>query len=254
MGATGWQERPLGLGDLRGELVRQEVTILFAFIERAQFARNAAMYAPGGVAVEGFEGSFFDYMLRETERLHALAGRYAHCEEHPFTPDLPAPLVNAERYTAIVRPSGINANDLLRAGYFEQIVPALCADTDDGDYGSSATCDIQCLQALSRRIHYGEHIAEAKFQADREGYTERIRAGDAAGIEALLVDKDVERAVLARVREKAALYGAEPGLDGQCRVSPDVAAECFERFLIPRTIAVEVDYLLARLDEPSVAR
>jgi hypothetical protein len=31
---------------------------------------------------------------------------------------------------------------------------------DDGNYGSSAVCDTECLQALSKRIHFGKFIAE----------------------------------------------------------------------------------------------
>lgn len=39
---------------------------------------------------------------------------------------------------------------------------------DDGNYGSAAVCDIAVLQALSKRIHFGKFIAEAKFQSERE--------------------------------------------------------------------------------------
>lgn len=35
---------------------------------------------------------------------------------------------------------------------------------DDGNYGSSAMYDVFCLQALSRRIHFGKFVAEAKFR------------------------------------------------------------------------------------------
>ena len=31
---------------------------------------------------------------------------------------------------------------------------------DDGNYGSSATRDVEVLQALSRRIHFGEQRAD----------------------------------------------------------------------------------------------
>jgi len=242
-----WQESPLRLEDLRGELIRQEVTILFAFIERAQFARNDAIYEAGRIPIAGYSGSFFEYMLEQTERAHALAGRYMSCDEHAFSGGLPEPLVSGERYPTPIRPNDINANAAIRSGYFERVLPELVEPGDDRNYGSSATCDILCLQVLSRRVHYGKHIAEAKFQAEREAYGVLIERGDAAGLEQQLIDKTVERGVLERVREKAAIYGSEPGLPGACRVSPEAAARLFEDFIIPRTIEVEVDYLLGRL-------
>lgn len=41
---------------------------------------------------------------------------------------------------------------------------AIAAPGDDGNYGSAATLDVLCLQALSKRIHYGKFVAEAKFR------------------------------------------------------------------------------------------
>jgi chorismate mutase len=40
--------------------------------------------------------------------------------------------------------------------YLENIVPSLCLEGDDQNYGSAATKDVECLQALSQRIHYGK--------------------------------------------------------------------------------------------------
>lgn len=46
--------------------------------------------------------------------------------------------------------------------YTESIVPTICTqadgddDNDDGQYANSAMRDIECLEALSRRIHYGK--------------------------------------------------------------------------------------------------
>jgi chorismate mutase len=43
----------LSLDNIRSSLIRQEDTIIFNFIERAQFARNEAVYHPDGVPVPG---------------------------------------------------------------------------------------------------------------------------------------------------------------------------------------------------------
>jgi chorismate mutase len=37
---------------------------------------------------------------------------------------------------------------------------------DDSNYGSSGVLDVLCLQALSKRVHYGKFVAEAKFRCN----------------------------------------------------------------------------------------
>ena len=51
------------------------------------------------------------------------------------------------------------------------------------------------MQALSKRIHYGKFVAEAKFLASREEYSSLIRAQDADGLMRLLTDEGVEAKV-----------------------------------------------------------
>ena len=85
--------KPNSLESIRSTLIRQEETIIFALIERAQFRQNKGIYqVDHATAVEG-KGedseaiSLFDYMLMETERLHAKVRRYTSPEEHPFFPN-----------------------------------------------------------------------------------------------------------------------------------------------------------------------
>ena len=47
-------------------------------------------------------------------------------------------------------------------------------------------------QALSKRIHYGKFVAEAKFQSQTARYTELIQRGDVEGIMDALTDRAVE--------------------------------------------------------------
>ena len=47
-------------------------------------------------------------------------------------------------------------------------------------------------QALSKRIHYGKFVAEAKFRRQTEKYTQLIQAQDGDGIMDLLTDRAVE--------------------------------------------------------------
>ena len=81
------------------------------------------------------------------------------------------------------------------------------------NYGSAATCDVSCLQALSRRIHYGKFVAEAKFRKETERFVEMIKRGDRRGIDEAITDAKVERKVLERLRLKAKTYGTDPDPD-----------------------------------------
>ena len=74
----------LSLDKLRNALIRQEETIIFALIERGQFATNPIIYKsnPGEefAVVDGTEpikSSFMEYFLLETEKVHARVRRYA---------------------------------------------------------------------------------------------------------------------------------------------------------------------------------
>ena len=82
----------LSLDSIRASLIRQEETIIFALIERAQFRHNPIVYAPGGLgdlgvppgssSKENEELSFLEYMLLGTEALHFAVRRYTSPEEH----------------------------------------------------------------------------------------------------------------------------------------------------------------------------
>lgn len=68
----------MSLDSIRSTLIRQEDSIIFALIERAQFRRNAAIYARGILQLEPSVPeydflrtlSFLEYLLLETEKLH----------------------------------------------------------------------------------------------------------------------------------------------------------------------------------------
>ena len=262
---------PLALGDLRGQLIRLEETIIFALIERAQFARNATVYVPGASAVfgggaqpssmiEGSSLSFLDYMLRETERLHSLVRRYLSADEHPFFPnELPPPILPTLHASAKIKPNAININRKIKSVYENSILAQMPLTGEDGHLGASAVCDISALQALSKRIHYGKFIAEAKFQANREEYSAMIRARDSQGLMDALTKPAVEVQVLERVRLKASTYGqdpqasAAPGAAEEFKLAPDAIMALYRDWVMPLTKEVQVAYLLQRLAPSTVA-
>eukprot|EP00037_Helgoeca_nana_P027497 m.314985 g.314985 ORF g.314985 m.314985 type:complete len:291 (-) comp27513_c0_seq1:2172-3044(-) len=168
------EPQALQLADLRGQLIRQEETIIFALIERAQFGCNPAVYSTDkvlGMMPDGFNGSFLDFMFRETERLHALVRRYTAPDEMAFFPvGLPDPMLDSMDSPLLIVPNAININRKIKAIYETQILPGTAPPGDDKNYGSAAVCDIAALQALSKRIHFGKFIAEAKFQVLFSGH------------------------------------------------------------------------------------
>jgi hypothetical protein len=85
----------LSLDSIRASLIRQEETIIFALIERAQFRHNPIVYQRGGLGPLGTppgsqpkekekeeDLSFLEYMLVGTEALHCAVRRYTSPEEH----------------------------------------------------------------------------------------------------------------------------------------------------------------------------
>lgn len=241
--------QPLDLNQLRGNLIRQEETIIFALIERAQFKQNLRIYQPNTVPLPDFDGCFTDYLLWETEKIHARVRRYTSPDEHPFFDQLPAPILPPFQYAQQIRETDISINDQVMDCYKTHIIPLICTPGDDDNYGSSATCDVAALQALSKRVHYGKFIAEAKFQRARDCYIPLIQNRDTEGLLKELRDAAVEKKLLKRVQQKAAAYGQDIG-DDQChplyKIQPDVIAAIYRDWIIPMTIDVEIAYLLVR--------
>jgi chorismate mutase len=79
-------------------------------------------------------------------------------------------MIAVQEYPPLLHPQSTshpstNVNDRILKFYVDAIVPAITKrvvlmkkddDADDGNYGSSATRDVEVLQALSRRIHFGK--------------------------------------------------------------------------------------------------
>jgi|GEM_PF-230886 len=255
------------LSGIRGDLIRQEETIIFALIERAQYALNSKCYKRGESGVlqerikyrsEGAEEclsdmSFMEYFMLETESLHAKLGRYNSPDENAFfLPLLPKSRVTGHFKPSALKPNRININEEVMQVYTSKFLNDLCVQEDDGEYGSTCAVDITVLQSLSKRIHYGKFVAEAKFQAERERFSEMINNNDADGIMAALTNITVEDAVVERVRLKASRYGSDVD-DSAYKVQPDVIAKLYRDYLIPLNKNVQVEYLLSRLSRPSFA-
>ncbi|KAK2775062.1 chorismate mutase aro7 [Onygenales sp. PD_12] len=252
--------KALDLENIRFQLIRLEDTITFHLIERVQFPLNKPIYVPGGVKIPASNLSLMDYMLREQERLQSRVRRYQSPDEYPFFPDaLEEPILAPLSYPKILHDNDVNVNAVIKSRYINEVLPNACREfgrEDRGEgqenYGSAATCDVNCLQAISRRVHFGKFVAESKFRAETERFVKLIKAGDREGIDDAITNAAVERKVLERLRLKARTYGTDPaapgGLDGENqKINVEAVVAMYKDSIIPMTKIVEVEYLMQRL-------
>ncbi|KAL2830073.1 chorismate mutase [Aspergillus cavernicola] len=250
--------KALDLANIRFQLIRLEDTITFHLIERVQFPLNKTIYIPGGVSIPNEHISLSDYFLREQERLQSRVRRFQSPDEYPFFPSsLEEPILAPLNYPRILHENDVNVNEVIKKRYIEDILPAVCprfgGREDRGEtqenYGSAATCDVSCLQALSRRIHFGKFVAESKFQKETGRFVKLIKDGDREGIDAAITDAKVEAKVLERLALKAKTYGTDPGFPDESGSKIDVNAvqAMYKEYVIPLTKVVEVEYLMQRL-------
>ncbi|CAJ1973640.1 unnamed protein product [Sphenostylis stenocarpa] len=231
----------------RASLVRQEDTIIFALIERARFPLNSPTYNQSYTSIPQFQGSLLDFVISNTEAMQSKAGRYINPEENPFIPtNLPPSVVPRYPFSQFLHPAAalINMNKEIWKLYFNELLPMFVASGDDGNYAQTAVTDLMLLQAISRRIHYGKFVAEAKFREAPQGYEPLIRGRDREALMKLLTSVRVEEMVVKRVEKKAMVFGQEVSLDhdvkgGTYKVDPSVVSLLYQKWLIPLTKTVE---------------
>ncbi|KAL0961106.1 hypothetical protein HGRIS_006082 [Hohenbuehelia grisea] len=276
---------PLSLDRIRSVLIRLEDTIIFTLIERAQFAHNPKIYHRGAFPeiTELGSSSWLEWFLKEIETFHAKARRYTSPDEYPFTQNLPDPVLPPLSFPKILFPNKINVNPSILQLYTCSVVPRITRRAtlalatmkrangisgdaefeDDGNYGSAATIDVEALQAISKRVHYGKFVSEAKFIEHPAAFIPHILNPNRAALEALITKPEVERRLLLRLRTKAATYAQDivqegdavgatqngAGVNGKSgKIDVDGVVDLYESWIIPLTKEVEVDYLLRRLD------
>ncbi|CAI4053576.1 hypothetical protein N7582_005756 [Saccharomyces uvarum] len=250
-------ETVLDLQNIRNELVRMEDTIIFKFIERSHFATCPSVYKEQhpGLTIPNFEGSFLDWALLNLEITQSLIRRFESPDETPFFPDkIKKSFLPSINYPQILAPYApeVNYNDKIKNVYIENIIPLISRkDGDDiNNFGSVAASDIECLQSLSRRIHFGKFVAEAKFQSDIPLYTKLIKDKDVEKIMENITNSAVEEKILERLTKKAEVYGVDPtNKKGERRITPEYLVKIYKEIVIPITKEVEVEYLLRRLED-----
>ncbi|XP_006659450.1 chorismate mutase 2, cytosolic-like [Oryza brachyantha] len=255
----------LSLDTVRDFLTREEDAIVFSLIERARYPANAPAYGPAAAGDLGrlHGASFAEMFVRESEAVQAKAGRYQSLQEIPFFPfRVPFTLAPPYNFTAELHAAAasVNVNGAIWSTYFSQLLPLLAKNGDDGNYAATVASDLVCLQALSRRINYGRYVAEVKFIGDQQNYTTLIRKKDKDALMKLLTSEAQEDVVKRRVQKKAMVFGQNVTLDGPVetgnsnssqtsfKVDPSLVYKLYDKWVIPLTKQVEVEYLLHRLD------
>ncbi|KAJ4798978.1 Chorismate mutase [Rhynchospora pubera] len=242
------------LDSVRDALIREEDSIVFSLIERARFPYNAPAYDPSFLG-NGF--SIAEFYVRGTESLQAKIGRYQKPEDVPFFPkDLPSPLPpTKDSQKVLLHPASasVTVNEAIWKFYFTELLPLFTTKGNDGNYASTVASDFVCLQAISRRIHSGKYVAEVKFTDAPQDYSPAISSKDRDKLMDLLTFVAVEEAVKKRVEKKARLFSQNVTLDEndsgktQYKINPLVVSHLYDKWVMPLTKVVEVEYLLLRL-------
>jgi chorismate mutase len=243
-------ENGFDLGSIADNLEGLEETIIFMLINRAQFAENKVIYEPNQSGFEGAAGqSLFEIRLRRHEEMDAEFGRFCVPEERPYMRNLPLP-----KRKVSLPPTGLHVDDCdvvnvtqeIQAAYLE-LIPAICPEGDDRNYGSSVEHDVAALQAIGRRVHFGAlYVAESKFQADPRTYEALVKIGNRTGLLKALTRQDVEERILARIAAKVDHIQSQINPLVRRSVPADAIIDFYRRHVIPLTKEGEIRYILNR--------
>ncbi|MBD3322406.1 MAG: chorismate mutase [Chitinivibrionales bacterium] len=240
----------LDLNAIAEHLESLEETIIFKLIDRAHWRANSVIYEKGR---SGFAGnsdkSLFELRLLFQERMDAEFGRFCVPEERPFNKKLPTP----GRKVSIDK-TGLHTTDYNCINLTSDIltdylalVPCICKAGDDGQYGSSVEHDVYAVQAIARRVHYGAlYVAESKYRQMPEKLKPLIKAEDFNSLYTALTRKDVEEAIVARVREKVISVQSRIRTEIRHTITPETIVRFYHNCVIPKTKKGEVLYLLNR--------
>lgn len=250
-------ESVYNLSNIREDLIRMEDTIIFNLIERSDFYRNPSIYVNDSdkIKIPNFNGSFLDWLFQQHETIESQVRRYQSPDQYPFYPNvIKESFLPPIKYPKLLANyfREVNVNKEIMEIYIKEMIPRVAKKEgdDDENFGSTAISDIITLQSISRRIHFGMFVAEAKFQADRELYTKLIKNKDIDGIVENITNSAVEEKILNRLLIKAKTYGTDPtSHESNNKVHPEAVVGIYKDWVIPLTKKVEVEYLLRRLED-----
>jgi chorismate mutase len=240
----------LELDFIAAKLEGLEETIILKLIDRCQFKSNQIVYENGKSGFQGeLKKSLLEIRLYHEEYMDALFGRYRQPEERPFTQKLP----DSKRIVSIPD-SGLFIRDLEIINLTENIlssykklVPQICKEGDDGQYGSSVVADVYALQAIAERIHYGSlYVAECKYRDNPTLYSKLIKEKNKQKAIETLTRKEVEERIISRIRDKVSYVQANVNLSVRNIIPPEIIITYYRDYIIPLTKEGEIRYLFNR--------
>ena len=232
------------LDKVRDRLIELEDIIIKGLWERSNYKQNLPIYDHNAEEFKyknNYEGTYFDFMFKQIENVHSIAGRYNCFDERPFYKGLQECQVSREYNSQIPEEilkfsKKINFSPWIKIAYLN-FITELCEEGEDAHYGDSALSDIFNLQAVSKRIHYGILVMEAKYKDNQTQYDKLLSQNNDIAIGAALKNVSVEQKVLQRVKEKSIKTGFK---------KPDIIVKFFKNYIIPMTIQVELDYIFSK--------
>jgi chorismate mutase len=181
--------------------------------------------------------------------MDAQFGRFEVPEERPFNTNLPQAMRSVNLADYPIRLSDYNRINLtadIKEAYIH-LLPGICREGDDGQYGSSVEHDVYALQAISRRIHYGAlFVAESKYCTDPEKYNTLIEQNDKESIVQALTRKEIEDKIISRIQEKVESAQSKTNRNIRMLINPESIVTFYRDTVIPLTKEGEVQYLMNR--------
>lgn len=240
----------LNLELIAARLESFEETIISLLLDRAQYYSNTTIYQVGK---SGFSGendhSLFDIRLRNQENMDSVFGRFCVPEERPFTRNLLPPKRDVTITKNALHIDDYNmisvTNDILDS--YLKLIPELCRDGDDLQYGSCVEIDVYAIQAIARRIHFGAlYVGESKYRSNQQSFISLIEKQDTKTILDLITRKEIEDRIVERIILKTNSIQQTANHFVRYTVDPKIIAEFYRDIIIPLTKKGEILYLMNR--------
>jgi chorismate mutase len=223
---------PIELSAIRTEIGRYTPLIIEAMAKRYAEPLNAPVYRGNGT------DSILDKSLSTLEHYELATGQFQNGRGAPFFSLELKGRETIARNTSL-HPVLVDVNPRLKEEYLS-FLSHFFKPQDNGRFFATGNLDAEVLKLLSRRVHLGVYVAEAKYRESMDKYDPLIQANDREGMVTLLTNKAQEEKVLAAVREEAS----------HRKVPPHLMHDLFEVVVIPSTIEAELDLLTWRLTSP----
>ncbi|MDO5577264.1 MAG: hypothetical protein Q4F84_09300 [Fibrobacter sp.] len=240
----------LNLELIAARLESFEETIISLLLDRAQYYSNTIIYQVGKSGFSGEnEHSLFDIRLRNQENMDSVFGRFCVPEERPFTSNLQPP----KRTVTITKNdlhiddyNMISVTDDILSSYLK-LIPKLCRDGDDLQYGSCVEIDVYAIQAIARRIHFGAlYVGESKYRSNQQSFISLIEKQDTKTILDLITRKEIEDRIVERIILKTNSVQQTANRLVRHTVDPEIIAGFYRDIIIPLTKKGEILYLMNR--------